>query len=217
MVTDSVAVVTGGASSIGLETARQLARDHHIVLADTGGERLTRALDRLDSMGVSAESMAVDLTEAREAELLMRTAHSAGHVAAVVHLSSSSATTDPSPTARALSLVHIAAATLAVAQAGTIFVHASAAPAPAIPRWLGRMAPPGPITMATVLTWLVDRAPNAAQTLSAVLAGWHLADLAPRFAALGARLMSDVPALGEEGAVALGSLLADLHSTVSAA
>src|SRR3954464_12315777 len=57
------AVVTGGASGIGLETARRLAaRGARVVLADVEAEALGRALDDLRSAGVDAWGVQCDVS-----------------------------------------------------------------------------------------------------------------------------------------------------------
>lgn len=201
-VTSSVAVVTGGAGAVGLASAKLLARDHHVVLSDGRGERLSRALDELDSLGVSAESIVADVTDRGSVEALMRAARQAGPIASVVH-AGGGATADASPEdivrARVLGTMNVTAATLAVAGLGTTLVHASAhSPArvlPALPRWVFRLAPTDPEGLVTALTRLASlgparRAPAVAHALSTTFLQWYADGMSVAFDACGARLRS---------------------------
>ena len=63
-LTDKVAVVTGGASGIGLATATVMGgRGAKIVLADIEAEPLDRAVEELQSQGVDALGVVCDVTD----------------------------------------------------------------------------------------------------------------------------------------------------------
>ncbi len=200
-VTHRVAVVTGGASETGLAAARLLARDHHVVLSDARGERLVRALDRLDSPGVSAESIVADVTDLRSVEALMLAAREAGPVVSVVHAGGTTDSAD-SPEAivraRVLGTINVTAATLAVAGLGTTLVHASSAAAtalPVLPRWVFRLAPADPEGLVATLTRLATlcparRAPAAAHAISSSFLLGYTARMGEVFDSCGARLRS---------------------------
>nr|WP_255487584.1 SDR family NAD(P)-dependent oxidoreductase [Aeromicrobium senzhongii] len=201
-VTNTVAVVTGGSGGVGLAMAKLLARDHHVVLSDCSGERLHRALDELDSAGVSAESIVADVTDRRSVETLMRAAREAGPIASVVHAPSATARrscTESIVRSRVLGTIHVTAATLAVAGLGTTLVHASAHTAAAVPvsvpRWVFRLAPADPEGVVTALTRLADLGPSrwgpaAAHALSGTFIDWYTARMAEVYIACGARLRS---------------------------
>jgi hypothetical protein len=202
-VTNSVAVVTGGSGGVGLAMAKLLARDHHVVLSDTSGERLHRALDELDSLGVSAESIVADVTDRRSVEVLMVAARSAGPIASVVHAGGGTAPHASLETivrSRVLGTINITAATLAVAGLGTTLVHATAHAAPAVPysalpRWAFRLAPADPEAVVAALTRLASLGPArlrpaAAHALSGTFVDWYTARMAEVFDACGARLRS---------------------------
>lgn len=206
MVTNSVAVVTGGSGGLGLEAAKLLAVDHHVVLSDTSSERLNRALDELDSLGVSAESIVADVTDRQSVDVLMTAARSAGHVAAVVHSGGSTRPDDSADSilrARVLGTINITTATLSVAGVGTNLVHASPPPASAsslsaLPRWLFRLAPNDPEALVSALTKLASLgparlSPAAAHTLSDTFIGWYTSRMAAEFDARRARLRSTTP------------------------
>lgn len=58
-----VGVITGGASGIGLATAKRLAAEGmHVVLADIEDEPLAAAVDELQALGVDAEGVVTDVT-----------------------------------------------------------------------------------------------------------------------------------------------------------
>ncbi|WP_313408774.1 SDR family NAD(P)-dependent oxidoreductase [Aeromicrobium sp.] len=200
MATSAVAVVTGACGELGLETARWLARDHHVVLSDPSRERLHRALDRLDSLGVSAESIVADVTDRRSVEVLMAAASSAGHVATVVH---AGGTTSPSDSpdsiirTRVLGTINVTAATLAVAGIGTTLVHATARSTPHVltklPHWAFRLAPTDPEGLASALGRLASvaparLAPAVAHTLSGTFVDWYTQRMGRVFRESGARL-----------------------------
>ncbi|MET0468871.1 MAG: SDR family NAD(P)-dependent oxidoreductase, partial [Aeromicrobium sp.] len=197
-----MAVVTGGSGAVGLASAKLLARDHHVVLSDSRGERLARALDELDSLGVSAESIVADVTDRGSVEALMLAARQAGPIASVVHAGGAAAATDSAEAivrARVLGTINVTAATLAVAGLGTTLVHASAqAPAlalPALPRWVFRLAPSDPEGVVATLTRLASLgparlAPAAAHALSSTFLQWYTVRMAEVFDASGARLRS---------------------------
>lgn len=206
MVTNSVAVVTGGSGGIGLDAARLLAVDHHIVLSDTSRERLNRALHELDSLGVSAESIVADVTDRESVDVLMAAARSAGHVAAVVHAGGSTRPDDSASSilrSRVLGTINVTAATLAVAGVGTTLILASdqgpATPSPVgLPRWLFGLAPHDPEGLVSALLRLANlgparRAPAAAHSLSSHFLTWYSARMAGAFDAGSAKLIAPVP------------------------
>jgi len=86
----AVAVVTGGASGIGLATARALyAQGAHIVLADINSEGLTQAVEQVRQHVPSATGKVLgiptDVTQVVQVEVLMQQAHNVeGHIDLVV-------------------------------------------------------------------------------------------------------------------------------------
>lgn len=199
MRTQPVAVVTGGGDARVLATARLLARDHHVVLTDTRREHLHRALDRLDSAGVSAESIVADPADRDSVDVLMAAARQAGPVAMVVHTAGHCG---PSPAdivrAHVLGTVHITAATLSVAAVGTTLIHAApdmARPAHAAPRWLFRLASTHPESLVRALSRLTElgpvrSAPATAHALGGAFVDWYSGHVTELFHARGARVRS---------------------------
>ncbi len=86
----AVAVITGGASGIGLATARALyAQGAHIVLADINSEGLAQAVEqvRQSTPGATGKVLGVptDVTQVSQVEVLMQQAHNVeGHIDLVV-------------------------------------------------------------------------------------------------------------------------------------
>lgn len=79
----AVAVITGGASGIGLATARALyAQGAHVVLADINNERLQQAIEqvRQHAPDVTGKVLGIptDVTRVSQVEALMQQAHNAG-------------------------------------------------------------------------------------------------------------------------------------------
>ena len=200
MRTQPVAVVTGGGDARVLATARLLARDHHVVLTDTRREHLHRALDRLDSAGVSAESIVADPADRDSVDVLMAAAREAGPVATVVHAAGHCGSS-PADIVRAhvLGTVHITAATLSVAAVGTTLIHAApdvAGPAlAAVPRWLFRLASTHPESLVRALSRLTElgpvrSAPATAHALGGAFVDWYSGHVTELFHARGARVRS---------------------------
>lgn len=72
---DKVAVITGGASGIGLETATQLARlGTHLVLTDIEANALDKAVESLKTTGVKVEGVVCDVGKLDQVQQLADTA-----------------------------------------------------------------------------------------------------------------------------------------------
>jgi len=86
----AVAVITGGASGIGLATARALyAQGAHVVLADINNERLQQAIEQVRQHAPNATGKVLgiptDVTQVSQVEALMQQARNAdGHIDLVV-------------------------------------------------------------------------------------------------------------------------------------
>jgi NAD(P)-dependent dehydrogenase (short-subunit alcohol dehydrogenase family) len=83
--TTNVAVITGAAGGMGLETARILGRDHMLLLTDISEERLDRAVQALSWDGIYPYAQVADITDAAQVYALAERAAAIGTVRAVLH------------------------------------------------------------------------------------------------------------------------------------
>jgi NAD(P)-dependent dehydrogenase (short-subunit alcohol dehydrogenase family) len=84
-IKNSVAVVTGGASGIGLACARRLGWQRELVLVDAKPDRLTAAAAKLRATGIKATAIPVDITDNEAVTRLAETVRSLGRLSALVH------------------------------------------------------------------------------------------------------------------------------------
>jgi NAD(P)-dependent dehydrogenase (short-subunit alcohol dehydrogenase family) len=80
-----IAVVTGGASGMGLECARRLGALHRLVLADMNESALDAAAAALVADGCSVTSVVTDIAQPDSVAQLAETAQSLGRLDALVH------------------------------------------------------------------------------------------------------------------------------------
>lgn len=80
-----VALVTGAARGMGLATARVLAAEHHVVVADVGADGVDAAVADLRAGGHSCEGAVCDVTDRAAVERTFRQAAAAGPLVCVVH------------------------------------------------------------------------------------------------------------------------------------
>lgn len=203
---EPVAIVTGGASGMGLATARLLGADHRVVIADLGADRLEAAVDELSADGVSVIARECDVTSRVAVDELFATAVDAGRPRCVVHaagISPQMAAAEPIIRVNALGTVHIGNASLAVASDGFALVNVASFAAHTSPGFLqprrtfGRWST-DPEGMVAKLTRLATRLPATAQSglaysLSKAFVVWYCRDVVSAFGAKGARVLSVSP------------------------
>jgi len=80
-----VYVFTGGASGLGLASARNFVEEGVILLADRNAEALERVKAELAILGAEVYTAVIDVTDAATLEALAEYAASLGEIAAVVH------------------------------------------------------------------------------------------------------------------------------------
>ena len=80
-----MAVITGGAGGMGVETAKIVGRDHAVVLCDVRQDRLDTAAAMLSELGVTATTVNCDVTDRAAIDELFDTAAGLGTVSAVIH------------------------------------------------------------------------------------------------------------------------------------
>jgi NAD(P)-dependent dehydrogenase (short-subunit alcohol dehydrogenase family) len=81
----SVAVITGGASGIGLACGYKLGADHHLVLVDVNAELLNTAATALRAAGHTVTTVVTDITSPEQVEALAQTVQKLGRFAVLVH------------------------------------------------------------------------------------------------------------------------------------
>jgi NAD(P)-dependent dehydrogenase (short-subunit alcohol dehydrogenase family) len=79
------AVITGGASGMGLECAQRLGARHRLVLADMNQTGLAAATAELQAAGCAVTPVVVDVTRPDSVAILAETARSFGPLDALVH------------------------------------------------------------------------------------------------------------------------------------
>ncbi len=82
---NSVAVITGGSSGMGLACAYRLGRRHRLLIADISAARLERAAAALRDAGCFLATAVVDVTNRAQVTELAATARSMGRLGALVH------------------------------------------------------------------------------------------------------------------------------------
>ncbi|MFV8816158.1 SDR family oxidoreductase [Haliea sp. E17] len=131
-----VAVITGGAGGMGLATAHILGRDHHILLADLGEDKLANAAASLRESGISCETQVCDVTRRQSVRDLLAQAQAAGALRAVVHtagVSPQMAGPEVILRVNALGTVHVTEACLDVATEDFALVNVASMAAHLLP------------------------------------------------------------------------------------
>jgi NAD(P)-dependent dehydrogenase (short-subunit alcohol dehydrogenase family) len=82
---DSIAVITGGSSGMGLACAFRFGRHHRLVLADVNGERLEQAAAELRAAGCAVTPVVADVTKSDSIEKLVKTAQALGQFKILLH------------------------------------------------------------------------------------------------------------------------------------
>ena len=81
----NIVVITGGGSGMGLEAAKLMDKDSHIILMGRTPAKLQNALDELAALGLDAEAFPADAGDAASVEKLAAYAASLGNVKTVIH------------------------------------------------------------------------------------------------------------------------------------
>lgn len=81
----NICVVTGGGSGMGLEAAKLIGKDHHIILVGRTVSKLENALKELSRIGVDAEAFPCDISKRESVTELAAYASSKGSIDTVVH------------------------------------------------------------------------------------------------------------------------------------
>lgn len=203
---NQTAIVTGGAGGMGLATARILGRDHRVVIADVDRQRLDQAVVRLSEDGVDAVAARCDITSRQSVESLFQDAGSDGTLRAVVHsagVSPQMGDAGKMIAINALGTIHVTEAALALASEGFALVNVASSAAHMAPRALishrtYRLALTDPDRLTSRLTARANLLPRnlrsgLAYALSKNFVMWYSQEMAARFGAKGARVLSISP------------------------
>ena len=205
---------------MGLATAKVLGRDHRIVIADLGQDRIDVAVEELRGLGINASGFVCDVTDEQSVSDLMLSAASDGdRVRAVIHtagVSPQMGKPDLIVRINALGTVNVAKAFLPLTQEGDVLVNVAsyaghALPGILIPTRAFPLAESDPSRFVRALVrraGLVGRKQHAgfAYALSKTYVIWYSERLAARFGARGARVVSVSPGSFD---TAMGRLEAD--------
>jgi NAD(P)-dependent dehydrogenase (short-subunit alcohol dehydrogenase family) len=82
---NSIAVITGGSSGMGLACAFRFGRHHRLVLADVNGDKLEQAAAGLRAVGCSVTPVIADITKPDSIENLVKTTQSLGQFKILLH------------------------------------------------------------------------------------------------------------------------------------
>lgn len=80
-----VCVVTGGGSGIGFAAAKEMGKDHHIILMGRTVAKLDGAIKELNDLGFSAEAYPGDASDAESVKKLAEYAATKGDVDVLIH------------------------------------------------------------------------------------------------------------------------------------
>jgi NAD(P)-dependent dehydrogenase (short-subunit alcohol dehydrogenase family) len=203
----NTAVITGGAGGMGLAAAKLLGRDHRIVIADLGHDRIDHAVMELTGLGITASGVVCDVTNERSVhDLLLAAASKGNRVRAVIHTAGVSphmGKPDVIVRINAMGTVNVAKAFLPLAREGDALVNVAsyaghALPATLIPSRAFPLAESDPAKFVRTLVrraGIVGRKRHAgfAYALSKAYVIWYTERLAARFGARGARVVSVSP------------------------
>lgn len=200
------ALITGGAGGMGLATAGILGRDHRIVLADLGGERLDVAAEDLRARGVEVETAECDITDRASVDAATALADASGGLRAVVHTAGVSplmGSAEKIIRINALGTVNVAEAAFAVARPGFALVNVASIaghllPSALHPTLVYKSALTDVERMSSRLTAIANLTPKAgrpatAYSLSKAFVIWYSARVAEAFGTKDARVLSVSP------------------------
>lgn len=201
-----IAVVTGGAGGMGLETARILGRDHRIVLTDVDRERLDDAVRSLGELGIEASATVCDITDRESVDALFEATEADGHIRAVVHtagVSPQMGSPDFIARVNAVGTVNIVEAYLPIASEGDVIVNVASIAGHMTPDFLlptraFRLARTDAGRLGDKLVAKVKFLPKAAgsgavYSSSKAFVIWYSREMAADFGARGARILSVSP------------------------
>lgn len=201
-----VTIITGAVGGMGLATAKQLGRDHHVVLSDVVEEKLERAAEALRDQEVEVTPILCDITDRGAVASLFEQAAGLGRIGSVVHaagVSPQMGAADFIVRINALGTVHITEAALNAATPGFALVNVASVaghmlPRVALPHRTFKRALSDVEDFGKKLIVASSRLPKAmragqAYSLSKAFVIWYSKQMAGRFGEKGARILSVSP------------------------
>ena len=202
----TVAVITGGGSGMGLETARRLGKKHILVLCGRSVAKLEQAVSELTALGMTVYPFACDVSNRQSVEELARFAARLGTVQAVVHaagMSPNMGTAQAIMEANALGTIHMNNAFVDVIAEGGCMLDVSSmsayiTPAIIMPTWIYKESVNDPERfMKRIMKW-VGLFPKKVQNgvaygISKHFVIWFAKQDAARYGRRGARVLSVSP------------------------
>ncbi|MEU9272609.1 SDR family oxidoreductase [Streptomyces sp. NPDC048251] len=203
---NQTAIITGGTGGMGLEVARIMGRDHRVVIADLDQRRLDTSVAELTGLGVDAEAVVCDVTDQASVDNLFARGAQSGPVRAVVHtagVSPQMGAADTIVRVNALGTVNVTEASLAAAADGFALVNVASlaghlVPGVLVPTRTFKLALTDTNRFAAKLTAAAGRVPKSrrpgvAYSLSKSFVIWYSEEMAQRFGAKGARILTVSP------------------------
>jgi NAD(P)-dependent dehydrogenase (short-subunit alcohol dehydrogenase family) len=200
------AIITGGAGGMGLATAKAMGRDHRIVIADLGRERLDAAVAELAALDIEARGIVCDITDRSSVDALVLDANSSGELRAVVHTAGVSPQMgQPEFIVRinALGTINVVEAALGIAGEGFAIVNVASfaghtAPGILVSKRRNKLALTDPEALVSKMSAAAKLGPASLRSgfaygLSKEFVIWYSAAMAGRFGAKGARILSVSP------------------------
>ena len=201
-----VAVITGGAGGMGLATARIVGREHALVLCDVRQDRLERAADTLERLGVAVTVTNCDVTDRVAVADMFQIAMGLGTVVSVIHaagVSPSMGDAEYVTRTNAIGTLRVGEAFHAAAPEGSAMVNVASMAAYLVPE---ELVPTAAFPLAlhdedafmAALGSACDAMPEASRSafayaVSKSFVRWYSASQAERFNGRGQRIVSVSP------------------------
>ena len=201
-----VAVITGGGSGMGLETASRLGKKYRIIICGRSVSKLDGAVVELKKQAVDVQAFACDVSDRQSVERLAAFAREQGEIQAVIHaagMSPNMGTPDQIMEANALGTIHINNAFYPVMKEGSCIIDVSSmsahiTPGIIMPKKLYKCSVTDPVKFMKKMMRHVNLFPKKTRTgvaygISKHFVIWFAKQDAARFGKKGVRVVSVSP------------------------
>ena len=202
----NVCVITGGASGMGLATAKIIGKDHYIIISSRTVSKMENAIAELKLEGIEVESFACDVGDRDSVDKLVARANEVGKITAVIHaagLSPHMGDAEKIMRANALGTINVNNAFSEVMSEGSCILNVSSMsaymmPPEAIPSALYPLSNGEPEEFIKQIMGVIKRVPENAQPgmaygISKNFVIWRAKQDAGRFGEKGIRVVSVSP------------------------